>query len=99
MPKIYEFAIKKDNLNSNKSIFTPVCRNKSKLEILNIFPNPWNRITKIYNEYILMELDFTPDLSYEECEQHIKGYQEILLQNIENQIATVEFHAFEEKEI
>lgn len=93
----YEFAIKKDVLNSGKAIYTPVCRQKSTLG--RIFPNHWIRITKIYNQYTLLELDFIPELSYAECEEHIEGYQQVLLQMVENQIATVEFHTLEEKEV
>lgn len=93
----YEFAIKKDVLNSGKTIYTPVCRRKSKFGRFDIFPNPWERITKIYDEYILQELNFTPELTYSECEDHIQGYQQVLLQSIENQVATVEFHTLEEK--
>lgn len=95
----YEFAIKKDVLNSGKAIFTPVCRKKSRLGKLNILPNPWERITKIYDEYVLMELDWTPELSYKECEAHIQGYQNVLLQKVENEVSTVEFHVLEEQEI
>lgn len=93
---IFEFAIKKDVLNSGRAIHTPVCRKKSRLRI---FPNPWERITKIYDEYLLQELDFIPELSYKECEEHIAGYQAVLKEQIENEIANVEFHSLEEKEI
>src|SRR5688572_10488739 len=91
----YEFAIKKDVLNSGKVIHTPVCRKKSRLGKWN--PNPWVRIVKIYDEYVLMDLHFIPDLSYEECKEHISGYQGKLLKSVENQVAEVEFHALEEK--
>lgn len=94
----YEFAIKKDTLNSGKTLFTPVCRKKSRLGKLNIFPNPWERITRIYDEYLLMDLHFNPDLSYRECEEHIRGYQEKLLQEVSNQVADIEFHTLEERE-
>jgi hypothetical protein len=95
---VYEFAIKKDVLNSGKTIHTPVCRLRSRWGI-NLFNNKWERITNIYNEFILMELDFTPELSYKDCEIHIKAYQEALTKKIENQLQTVEFHDLEEKEI
>lgn len=95
----YEFAIKKDVLNSGKTIFTPVCRKKFLLGRFNIFPNPWERITKIYDQFTIMELHFIPELTYIECEEHIQGYQETLLQTIENQVAVIEFHSLEEKEI
>ena len=94
MATIYEFAIKKDVLNSGKNIFTPVCRKKSKLGRL--LPNPWMRITFIYDQVLLMELDFIPDLTYKECEIHIKAYQDALIHKVENQVATIEFHTLEE---
>ncbi len=90
----YEFAIKKDSLNSGIIIYTPVCRKKAKL-----IPYPWERITKIYDNYILMDLNFVPDLTYEECEEHIHGYQQKLLKLRENDITEVEFHTLEEMNI
>lgn len=92
----YEFAIKKNVLNSGKIIFTPVCRKKSRL---GIFSDPWQRITRIYDTCVLLELDFEPELTYAECEQHIAGYQYVLSKQVENETATVEFHTLEEKEI
>ena len=94
---VYEFAIKKDVLNSGRTIYTPVCRKKSLWG--RIFPNNWERITRIYDEYLLQELDFVPDLSYKECEEHIAGYQAVLKEAVENDVANVEFHTLEEKEI
>lgn len=95
----FEFAIKKDILKSGKVIHTPVCRKKSKLGRFNIFSTPWNRIVEIYGEYSLMEIDFVPELSYKHCEEHIYGYQQVLLKKNENEVSTVEFHMLEEKEI
>jgi hypothetical protein len=97
----YEFAIKKDVLNSGKVIYTPVCREKSKLGIFGnyLLHRPWQRIVQIYDEFSLLDLHFIPELTYRECELHIKGYQEKLLQTKENEVATVEFHTLEEKEI
>jgi hypothetical protein len=94
----YEFAIKKDTLNSGKVVYTPVCRMKA-LFGNKFFPRKWERITRIYNDYILMDLDFIPDLSYQECEEHIHAYQNKLLKQRENDIAEVEFHTLEEAEI
>jgi hypothetical protein len=94
---VYEFAIKKDVLNSGKTIFTPVCRKKTIWGRL--FPNSWERITNIYDEYLLMELDFIPELTYKDCEEHIAGYQKVLEESVENEVATVEFHNLEEQEI
>ena|SRR5688572_20999311 len=93
----YEFAIKKDVLNSGKTIHTPVCRKKSKLGRLNIFPNPWERIVKLYDKYVLIELDWTPSLTYQECEEHIHGFQLSLTESINNQLHSVEFHALQDK--
>lgn len=93
----YEFAIKKNVLNSGKTIFTPVCRKKSRLGRL--FSNPWQRITMIYDKFILMELDFEPELTYGECDEHIQGYQQVLSESVGNKTATIEYHALEEKEI
>lgn len=90
----YEFAIKKDVLNSGEIIYTPVCRRK--LTLGRFFPSQWERITRIYDKYILMELHWNPFLTYEECEEHIRGYQEELSKQIQNQVQTVEFHVLEE---
>lgn len=95
----YEFAIKKDVLNSGKTIYTPVCRKKSEFPYLRIFNNPWERISRIYDRYTLMELHFTPELSYEECQKHIQGYQQTLSQLRKDEIATAELHLLETQEI
>lgn len=84
MPK-YEFAIKIATLNSGKSVYTPVCREKPTTRI-SIGNKPWQRITKIYNEYKLLELDFDPKLTKEECEEHIEGFKNQLLLSTEYQI-------------
>lgn len=90
----YEFAIKKDILNSGKVIYTPVCRKKSNIwKRFNQYP--WERICKIYNEYILLDLQFTPDLTYEECEQHIQAYQDKLKQSVAHHVAVEELHVLE----
>lgn len=99
MAKKYEFAVKREILNSGKIIHIPVCREKLLLGRFNFFTNTWSRIVKIYDEYTLTEIDWTPDLSYEECEEHIKGYQKALLKKLENNVQTTEFHVLEEKEI
>lgn len=93
----YEFAIKKDTLNSGKIIYTPICRKKTSIwKRFNHYP--WERITKIYNEYILLDIQFTPDLSYEECEQHIQAYQSKLKQSVAHEVALEELHVLEVKE-
>ena len=94
MKKKYEFAIKKDTLRSGRVIFTPVCRRVSRY-----YPSPvWNRITKIYDRYVTLDLDFIPNLSFEECEQHIAGYKEELRKSIENEVEIVEYHKLETDE-
>jgi hypothetical protein len=93
----HEFAIKKDILNSGEIVLTPVVRLKSKYgRFLN---NKWNRITKIYGVYMLMELDFDPKLTREECKEHIQGYQQALRELNKNQVETIEFDTLEEKDI
>lgn len=96
MPKIYEFAIKKETLNSGKDIFTPVVRRKAKKWM---YTNEWDRITCIYGKYTTIKIDWNPELTYEQCDEHIKGYQQELLQQIANNVAIVEFHNLENKEI
>lgn len=92
----YEFAIKKDILNSGKTLFTPVCRKKSLLG--GLMPNPWQRIVCIYDRYFLMDLDFSPELDYNECEIHVQGYKDALLQQVQDDVASVEFDTLEEAE-
>ena len=96
----YEFAIKKDMLYSGKAIYTPVCRKESTFfGVPTTWNNPWNRITKIYNVYTLLELDFVPELSYEECEEHIKAYQDFLIKQDSHEVMSIELHALETKNI
>lgn len=98
---IYEFAIKKEVLNSGKVIYTPVCRKKSYWSKL--FREDWERITKIYDRYFLLDLNFgrnpdeAPSLTYQDCKEHIEGFQESLLKEAERDIKCVEFHTLEEK--
>lgn len=90
----YEFAIKKDILKSGKEIFTPVTRKKTKL-----FSSNWQRITELYGVYMLLELDFTPELTYEQCKEHILKYQEAQIKKKEGNVEVVEFHDLEEKDL
>ena len=90
---VYEFAIKKEVLNSGKTVYIPVCRIKSKFTI---FSNPWERITKIYKEFVVMDLHFIPDLTVEECKEHIAGYQAALNNAILDTVAKVEFEELED---
>lgn len=93
---IYEFAIKKDILNSGKELFTPVVRQKQKKWWGKIYDNPWERIVCYMGVYFTLELPWFPELTYEQCLEHIKGYQEKLKQDVANDIQTVEFHNLEE---
>lgn len=75
----YEYAIEKKVLNNGKEMYTPLVRRKSKF-----LPIPWERICCIYGVYMTMNLDFHPELTQEECVEHIKAYQ----QRVENSMAT-----------
>lgn len=83
----HEFAIKREELNSGKVILTPMCRRATILNKLPIFNNPWQRIVEIYGNYVLMELDFVPELTYEQCEEHINGYKQKLIEFKEGEVA------------
>lgn len=97
MAIIYEFAIKKDILNSGKEILTPVCRTKSKWRWAG--SNPWCRISLVEGKHTLLELDWIPELTYKQCEERVKEYQKELLKKVANNVVIVEFHNLENKEI
>lgn len=92
----YEFAIKRETLNSGKEILIPVCRIKNKIPFIE---NRWSRIVEIYGVYQLQELDFQPELTHDECKNHILGYQSVLSKQKENEVAEVEYDTLEVKEI
>lgn len=96
MANKYEFAIKKDTLKSGKVILTPVCRVKSRIPWLQ---NPWIRIIDKYGRYFLEDLNFDPELSHEECQRHIQGFQNELAKAKEHQISHIELDILEEKTI
>lgn len=79
----YEFAVKTQTLASGKLVLMPVCRIKSRFKISS---NPWERIVKIYDKYMTMELHFEPELSLQDCHEHIKGFQDQLKEIISNKI-------------
>jgi hypothetical protein len=89
-----EFAIKKEVLNDGTEQLTPVFRRKR----LFIQDN-WERIACIYGKFTLMELDFVPSLTYEDCVGHIQGYKEVLRTKVANQVATEELHLLESSEL
>lgn len=90
----YEFAVKKEILNNGRELFTPVVRKKKRWVSEN-----WSRITCIYGKYSLVGIDWEPELTYDECVEHIEGYKEALKQQIAHNIQTVEFHNLEETEL
>lgn len=94
MPQ-YEFAIKKEKLNSGETVFTPVCRQKVANKFFSFFEHPWNRITRIYDQYFLLELNFTPNLTFEDCELHIKEYKKVLKQQSTNEVQSIELQSLE----
>jgi hypothetical protein len=90
----YEFAIKQNTLKSGKVVNIPLCRRKANR--LQIFNNPWERIVRIYDEYLLQDLDFNPDLTLSECEDHIRAYKEKLNNLSEDDIIEEKIHEIEE---
>lgn len=91
MSKTLEFAIKKDILKSGAVIYTPVVRHKRL-----IFPEQWGRITLIYGRYVVLDLNFEPELSHEQCGEHIINYQNQLRKEQEHLVEQVEFDVLEE---
>lgn len=72
MASKYEYAVRRTELNSGKIIYTPVCREKSKL-----IKNKWTRIVNIYDKYLIMELDWEPEgLTVIQCKEHILKHKE-----------------------
>jgi hypothetical protein len=84
----YEFAIKKHTLNSGKVVLIPVCRKKSKIKL---FPESWQRITMIYGKATVLDLNFDPELTYKDCEEHILAYKEVLSKQVEHHVAATEY--------
>lgn len=91
-----EFAIQKKTLNSGETVHIPVCRRKALIPLLSV---PWERITKVYDQYILLDIDFEPNLSLEECEEHIRCYKQKLLGLVENEVSEVIFQDHEKIEV
>ena len=86
----FQFGIQKQTQNNGKEIFIPVAR-----EYRRLFPMRWNRIIKLYNTYVLQELDFDPQLTHEQCVEHINGFKEVLRTKVENNILTTEVETIE----
>lgn len=85
-----EFAIKKETLTDGTVILTPVTRVRSRL-----FPNKWERITKVEDKYILQDLDWNPVLTYEECNERIDYYKEFIRKKIQNTVKSVTYDTLE----
>lgn len=90
----YEFAIQKTIKKNKMEILTPVVREKRRL-----LPPPWNRIVIVYGRAILMELDFEPELTYDQCLEHIEAYKNVLREQVATNIQAVEFHNLEEQSV
>lgn len=90
----YEFAVLKQVLNNDEEIYTPVVRRWHRF-----LPAKWERIICIYGMYMLQDLDFTPNLTYSECEKHIVGYQDVLIKRKERNIKLSELHKLEKTQI
>lgn len=91
-----EFAVRKHILKSGKVVHTPVARTK---RISLWFPDVWTRITLVEGRYKLLDLDFEPDLTYEQCSEHIINYQNQLRRDRENEVETIEYHLLETQSI
>lgn len=95
----YEFAIQKTVLENKKVILTPVVREKKRSWLLGFYENPWQRIVFCEGKYFTLDLPWNPDLTFEECQQRIKGYQDQLEAEKSHNIKTVELDNLEVKEI
>lgn len=83
--RMYKFVIRKIILNNGKELYTPmVCLRHGLLQ------NNWERITCIYNKYIIQELDFEPNLTYMECQQHIEGFKQQLVEANQSNVKHIE---------
>lgn len=87
---VREFSIKVERLNSGKVIYTPIVRNT-----YTIFNYPirgdWERITAVEGRYMLINIDFNPNLTPEECQSRIDGYKKQLEREKQHQVKEVEF--------
>lgn len=87
----YQFAIKHDVLKSGKEILTPVVRYKNRF-----FKGMWYRIVKVYDRYVMMDIDFIPNLTREECQEHIEGFKKEQLLLEQHKIEQTNFIGLEE---
>lgn len=70
---IIEGRVHKETFGDGRIIYTPQVR---ETKFLGGFFNPWKQIVKIYDEYIEYHFPGQHNLTFEDCEEHIKGYQE-----------------------
>lgn len=87
----YEFGIRTMTLNNGKEILVPVI-----CEVKRFMPKNWQRITKLYEKYLIQELDFNPELTMQDCKDHINGYKEVLRTKVENNIMKTELQLLED---
>lgn len=81
--KEFTFAVRTVVLNNGKTIFIPMVRS--------IFAyRQWMRIVCIYDRFVLQDLDFDVNLTYNDCLAHIEGYKQQLIKNCENCVHTTE---------
>lgn len=84
----FEFTIRCETLNSGEQKFIPLMRPKTKFSYVG--PS-WTRIVKIYDRYIDLDISFEPNLTLEECEQHIEGFKEQYARDEMNKVKSVSF--------
>ena len=88
----YEFSIKKETLGSGITNHIPVVRTTNSFPFVQ---NKWERITKVYDTFVVLDLHFEPQLTLEEALEHIAGYKEILKNQAEIEIKKTEYLNFE----
>lgn len=89
---VFEFAIRKEILKSGKVRYTPVVRRKRRF-----FQESWNRIVNLYGKYVLLELDFDPELTHEQCAEHLINYQRQLKEEQGHLVDIIEYDQLEEQ--
>ena len=77
---MHQYAIKKDVLHDSTQVLTPVTRIKG------LFTTRWERICKVEGRYCLQELDWSPILTEDECNERIEGYKRLLKDLVANSV-------------
>jgi len=67
-----KYRIKQESFGNGEIIFTPEMKETGFMDFL----TPWQQIVKIYDEYVVYYHPGQHNLTKEDCEEHIKGYQE-----------------------